>query len=171
MENRPLCYQRFLYMFCYIDLQIFTMSDPIIPPYPQYSETTVNGPPPLQRLETHPSASPPLEDVLAAAAVVPPRDIPSTSSTPPFVPYHEFEAMSMERQYILGQVRELERIIQMMDTGRAERALRYRIVDVRMIARAKLSAVAEDQSTYSDLVDWAMWMMRVLDTLGGPTFP
>ena len=108
---------------------------------------------------------------MAAAAVVPPRDIPSTSSAPPFVPYHEFEAMSMERQYILGQVRELERIIQMMDTGRAERALRYRIVDVRMIARAKLSAVAEDQSTYSDLVDWAMWMMRVLDTLGGPTFP
>ena len=77
----------------------------------------------------------------------------------------------MERQYLLGQVRELERIIQMTDTGRAERALRYEIVDVRMMARAKLGAVAEDQSTYSDLVEWAIWMMKELDKLGGPTFP
>ena len=155
-------------MFCSIDLQISTMSDPIIPPYPQYSETTVNGPPPPYRPEPHPPVSPPLEDVLAAAAVVPPRDVPSTSSAPPLVPYHEFEAMSMGRQYILGQVRELERIIQMMDPSRAERELRQEIVNVRETAMAKLNAVAEGQG---DLADWAIWMMGELDTLGGPTFP
>ena len=77
----------------------------------------------------------------------------------------------MERQYLLGQVRELERVIQMMDPGRAERELRQEIVTVREIARAKLSAAAEDQGTYGDLVEWAIWMMKELDKLGGPTFP
>ena len=195
MRSRLLCYQGFLYAFCYIDLQIFMMSDPIIPPYPQHSDTTVNGPPPPQRPEPHPPVSPSLEDVLAAAAVVPSRNIPSTYHARPFirgpppstpsstrgssihtsfctasdpVPYHEFEAMRMERQYLLGQVREMERIIQMMDPSRAERELRQRIVDVRMNAMEKLNTVAEG---YGDLADWAIWMMSELDTFRGPTFP
>ena len=182
-------------MFCYIDLQIFMMSDPIIPPYSQHSDTTVNGPSPPQRPELRQPVSPSLEDVLAAAAVVPSRKIPSTYHARPFirgpppstlsstrgssihtsfctasdpVPYHEFEAMRMERQYLLGQVREMERIIQMMDPSRAERELRQRIVDVRMNAMAKLNTVAEG---YGDLADWAIWIMKELDTFGGPTFP
>ena len=180
------------------DFQVFTMSDPIIPPYPQHSDTTVSGPPPPQIPEPRPPVSPTLEEVLAAAAVVPPRDIASTSRARPFipgpppstpsstrgssvhtsfrtaqhpVPYHEYEAMRMERQYLLGQIRELERVIQMMDPGRAERELRQEIVTVREIARAKLSIAAEDQGTYGDLVEWAIWMMKELDKLGGPTFP
>ncbi|WOH00626.1 hypothetical protein DCAR_0519995 [Daucus carota subsp. sativus] len=35
----------------------------------------------------------------------------------------------------------------------------------------ELGVVAEDQSTYSDLVEWVIWMMKELDKLGGPTFP
>ena len=56
----------------------------------------------------------------------------------------------------------------MMDPSRAERELRQKIVDVRMIAMAKLNAVIEGQG---DLADWAIWMMGELDTLGGPAFP
>nr|XP_017245616.1 PREDICTED: pollen-specific leucine-rich repeat extensin-like protein 3 [Daucus carota subsp. sativus] len=66
-------------------LSIFMMSDPIIPPYPQHSDTTVNGPPPPQRPEPHPPVSPSLEDVLAAAVVVPSRNIPSTYHARPFI--------------------------------------------------------------------------------------
>nr|XP_017224824.1 PREDICTED: uncharacterized protein LOC108201049 [Daucus carota subsp. sativus] len=112
------------YPHLFENTSVFTMSDPIIPPYPQHSDTTVSGPPPPQIPEPRPPVPPTLEEVLAAAAVVPPRDIASTSRARPFipgpppstpsstrgssvhtsfrtaqhpVPYHEYEAMRMER--------------------------------------------------------------------------
>ena len=74
----------------------------------------------------------------------------------------------MDCRYLLGQIRELERVIQMMDPSRAERELRQKIVDIRMMAMAKITAVSEGQG---DLADWAIWIMGELDKLGGPTFP
>jgi len=155
MENRPLCYQRFLYMFFYIDLQIFTISDPIIPPRDMpstsHARPLIRGPPPSTSSSTRGSSI-----------------HTSFRDAPHPVPYHEFEAMRMDCRYLLGQIRELERIIQMMDPSRAERELRQKIVDVRMMAMAKLTAVSEGQG---DLADWAIWIMGELDKLGGPTFP
>ncbi|XP_074326499.1 uncharacterized protein LOC141664443 isoform X1 [Apium graveolens] len=122
-----------------------------IPPQPHQVRPPVRGPPPGDTSSTDHSV-----------ARTPPHPVPGP------VPYRVYEAIVRERDDLLGQLREMEHVMRTTDRAQVERDLREKILISRMVARATLHVDIDD---FDHLREWAKYVMRELQEIGGSEFP
>nr|XP_017228412.1 PREDICTED: cleavage and polyadenylation specificity factor subunit 6-like [Daucus carota subsp. sativus] len=126
---------------------------PMIPPPAPMIRPPIRGPPPEQ-------------DSSGSSGVG-----PSVPFSPLAVPYHYYQALLMEREELLGQIREMTQAMRALDPSRGERQLREDIFVFRRIAAARLHGATSEFGTPEDIIDWARWVLEQLDVIGGPDFP
>ena len=145
---------------------------PVIPPALAILPPPVLQPVPLQAIPP-PGMRPPVRGP-------PPADSDSTGhsvasapfqSTLPPVPYYRYEALLLERDSLLAQIRELQHIIRTTDVDRGVRELREEIHVTRRVLEARLHGATLPSRGPDALMGWATEVMEDFERLAGPEFP
>ena len=145
---------------------------PVIPPALAILPPPVLQPVPLQAIPP-PGMRPPVRGP-------PPADSDSTGhsvvsapfqSTLPPVPYYRYEALLLERDSLLAQIRELQHIIRTTDVDRGVRELREEIHVTRRVLEARLHGATLPGRGPDALMGWATEVMEDFERLAGPEFP
>ena len=150
------------------------LSDPhsVVPPVLAILPPPVLQPVPLQAIPP-PGMRPPIRGP-------PPADSGSTGhsvvsapfqSTFPPVPYYRYEAILMERDSLLAQIRELQHIIRTTDIDRGVRELREEIHVTWTVLEARLHGATLPGRGPDALMGWATEVMEDFERLAGPEFP
>ncbi|XP_074347798.1 uncharacterized protein LOC141686656 [Apium graveolens] len=145
---------------------------PVVPPVLAILPPPVLQPVPLQAIPP-PGMRPPIRGP-------PPADSDSTGhsvasapfqSTLPPVPYYRYEALLLERDSLLAQIRELQYIIRTTDVDRGVRELREEIHVTQRVLEARLHGAALPGRGPDALMGWATEVMEDFERLAGPKFP
>ncbi|KAL8093036.1 hypothetical protein AgCh_035063 [Apium graveolens] len=145
---------------------------PVVPPVLAILPPHVLQPVPLQAIPP-PGMRPPIKRP-------PPADSDSTGHSvagAPFrstlhpIPYYQYEALLLERDSLLAQIRELQHIIKTTDVDRGVRELREEIHMTHRIFEARLHEATLPGRGPDTLMGWASEVMEGFERLGGPEFP
>ena len=77
----------------------------------------------------------------------------------------------IEKDELLGQIREMEQMRRIADVRGGRRQLREEILAFRTDAVERLCGITAPLGTPGDIIDWARWVLEQLDVIGGPDFP